>query len=128
MASRGNSSTYLKNRLKRDHPTFYARLVKGDFPSVHAAARAAGIIKKRTALWTLQGAWRRAPHSEKQAFLRWISSLGEHQIDPDRDRLQALARKALSSLNPREQVRRIRENEERMRACEAARIRRSQRP
>jgi hypothetical protein len=44
--SRGETSTYLVRRLKRDFPKIAAALARGEFKS----ARAAGIVKEPTAL------------------------------------------------------------------------------
>jgi hypothetical protein len=41
----GNSVAYLTARLLRDHPDVYARFQSGELCSIHAAAKAAGIIK-----------------------------------------------------------------------------------
>ncbi len=43
MAPRGTSSDYLLGILKRDHPAIFERVQAGEFPSVSAAAREAGI-------------------------------------------------------------------------------------
>ena len=43
MAPRGTSSEYLLGVLQRDHPAIFERVQAGDFPSVSAAAREAGI-------------------------------------------------------------------------------------
>jgi hypothetical protein len=40
---------YLVGRLLRDHPAVYARYMAGELPSVHAAARVAGLRARRTA-------------------------------------------------------------------------------
>jgi len=42
----GNSAAYLAARLRRDHPDIAERLAAGEFKSVRAAARAAGISKE----------------------------------------------------------------------------------
>jgi hypothetical protein len=49
-AERGAS--YLARRLQRDHPAIFARLEAGEFPSVRAAAREAGIVKDRITILT----------------------------------------------------------------------------
>jgi hypothetical protein len=38
---------YLVGRLLRDHPAIYARYMAGELPSVHAAAKVAGLVKGR---------------------------------------------------------------------------------
>lgn len=46
---RGSSQgSYLSARIARDHPVIYRRMLNGEFPSVAAAAREAGIMKPRT--------------------------------------------------------------------------------
>ncbi len=59
--AQGNSAAYLTARLKRDHPAIAARLASGEFPSVRAAARAAGIVKDCPP----------APDAEAARILRW---------------------------------------------------------
>jgi hypothetical protein len=66
----GNSTSYLAARLKRDAPEIAARI--DDFPSIRAAALAAGIIRKRTPLELLEAAWRKASEAERAAFLRKV--------------------------------------------------------
>ena len=48
----GNSSARLIGRLKRDHPNIIAKLEAGEFPSVRAAALAAGIVRPTAAFYT----------------------------------------------------------------------------
>jgi len=45
--SRGNTSKYLAARLARDYPEVVEQVKAGEFPSVRAAAVAAGIVKPR---------------------------------------------------------------------------------
>ena len=47
---RGNSSSYLAARLKRDHPEIAAAVERGEFKSIRAAAIKAKIVKERTPL------------------------------------------------------------------------------
>jgi hypothetical protein len=42
----GQTAAYLLRRLARDHPIILARYERGEFKSVRAAAKAAGIIKE----------------------------------------------------------------------------------
>lgn len=44
---RGDSVSYLASRLKRDHPEIAARVERGEFRSMRAAAIEAGIVKPR---------------------------------------------------------------------------------
>jgi hypothetical protein len=41
-------AVYLRSRLMRDHPAIYARYMAGELPSVHAAAKVAGLVKGRS--------------------------------------------------------------------------------
>ena len=43
--TRGTSSSYRIARLKRDHPTIAEALARGEYSSVHAAAKAAGLVR-----------------------------------------------------------------------------------
>ena len=43
-----NSTDYLTARIARDHPEIFTRMKNGEFDSVAAAAREAGIYKERT--------------------------------------------------------------------------------
>jgi len=64
--SRGENSGYLAARLKRDAPDIAAKI--DDFPSMRAAARAAGIIRDRTPLELLRANWRKASEAERSVF------------------------------------------------------------
>lgn len=44
-SDRGNEATYLSARLKRDHPEIAAKVLRGEYRSIRAAALDAGIIK-----------------------------------------------------------------------------------
>jgi hypothetical protein len=44
---RGTSTAYLTSRLLRDHPDIYSGYQAGEYASIKAAARAAGIVKAR---------------------------------------------------------------------------------
>ena len=65
---------YLASRIKRDHPQIAAGIAAGEYPSIRAAAIAAGIVKVPTALETLQRAWKKASSEEQRQFLEWISN------------------------------------------------------
>ena len=49
--SRGTNSTYLTRRIARDHPDIIQRMKDGEFSSVQAAAREAGIVEKSRQIW-----------------------------------------------------------------------------
>lgn len=66
------NASYLAARLKRDAPEIAARI--DDFPSMRAAALAAGIIRERTALDVLLATWRRASEAERSKFLAEVTA------------------------------------------------------
>jgi hypothetical protein len=45
---RGTAAEYLTRRIARDRPDILAAMKRGEYPSVRAAAKAAGIIKEKT--------------------------------------------------------------------------------
>jgi hypothetical protein len=65
----GNSASYLAARLKRDHPPIWAAYIAEQYPSLRAAALAAGILKPPSALALLRQGWKRATPEERAAFL-----------------------------------------------------------
>jgi hypothetical protein len=70
--SHGNSATYLAARLKRDHPEIAARVERGEFKSIRAAATEAGIVKKPDTLKQLLRLWDAASEEERAAFRQRI--------------------------------------------------------
>jgi len=48
--SKGETSDYLTARIARDHPAILERMRAGEFSSVRAAAREAGIVKPRVSV------------------------------------------------------------------------------
>lgn len=70
---RGNQSTYLAARIKRDHPEIVKRIEAGEFKSMRAAAISAGIIKVKTPLDLLKSIWAKADSKDRESFLNWIS-------------------------------------------------------
>ena len=68
----GNSRDYLLARLKRDSPEIAEALARGEYPSVRAAAKAAGLISDPTPLTLLQRAWTKAAPADHQGFFRWL--------------------------------------------------------
>lgn len=68
----GNSSAYLRSRLAQEAPDVLERMKAGEFRSVRAAAREAGIIKDKTPLEKAQWAWGKLTQQERQEFLEWI--------------------------------------------------------
>jgi len=68
ISTRGNDSTYLARRLLRDAPDIFAALERGEYASVRAAARAAGLIKDKTPLEQLHHWWGKASAQEREQF------------------------------------------------------------
>jgi hypothetical protein len=68
----GTSSRYHIARLKRDHPEIAEALARGEYRSVHAAAKAAGLVHDPTPLVLLLRAWRHASPEERERFLAEI--------------------------------------------------------
>ncbi len=50
LVDRGNSADYLTARIARDRPDILDRMKEGDFPSVRAAAKDAGLVKQRISI------------------------------------------------------------------------------
>lgn len=65
----GTGAEYLLRRLAKTAPEFVDRYEAGEFPSVRAAAIAAGIVKVPSVLDKLRTAWRKATPEERQAFI-----------------------------------------------------------
>jgi hypothetical protein len=82
---RGANTAYFMSRLARDHPRILAQLQAGAFPSVRAAAKAAGLINDVTPLEQLERWWQRASADDRDAFLDWI-----HCATPRPKRLRRL--------------------------------------
>jgi hypothetical protein len=70
----GRGATYLVRRLKRDAPEIADALGRGEYPSARAAAKAAGIIRERTTLESLQRLWVKAAEDERAAFVAWVDA------------------------------------------------------
>jgi hypothetical protein len=70
--SGGTAPGYLAARLKRDHPEIAAAVERGEYPSVHAAAIAAGIVKPRTPYGDMVSGWRRASDHDRMRFEDFI--------------------------------------------------------
>jgi hypothetical protein len=67
-----NHAAYLAARLKRDHPEIAERLAAGEFRSVRAAAKAAGIVHDPDALDQLRRWWKKASEEQRAEFLSEI--------------------------------------------------------
>jgi hypothetical protein len=73
MAKRRDSA-YFRRRLEKEHPAIYRELLSKKYPSVRAAAAAAGLIHLPTRLDALKREWRRATASEQRAFDAWVKA------------------------------------------------------
>jgi len=69
----GNSADYLTRKLSRDHPETFAAFARGEFRSVRAAAKSAGIVRDKTAYEQLQRLWLKVTPDERAAFLHWVN-------------------------------------------------------
>jgi hypothetical protein len=67
-----NSAAYLAARIKRDAPEIAARVEKGEFKSMRAAAKAAGIVKDRSPLERVQSIWQRCTAQEQEKIRDWL--------------------------------------------------------
>jgi hypothetical protein len=71
--SRGSTNAeYPTARIARDCPAVLEEMKAGKYPSVRAAAKAAGILKEATGLDLLKRAWGKASHKERKSFLAWV--------------------------------------------------------
>lgn len=70
---KGESSARLAARLNRDHPAVFAALERGEYRSVHAAARAAGLVPDPDPVKQCQRYWTRLTPDQRQAFLQWAT-------------------------------------------------------
>ena len=63
-------------RLKLDFPEIHADLIAGRIPSLRKALIAAGLKDERTRLDKLKNSWTKASPTERETFLKWLSSNG----------------------------------------------------
>lgn len=70
----GNKSDYLTARIARDRPDVLERMKRGEFSSVAAAAREAGIKKDPSTLTKLKNLWKKASPEERAAFFTFIET------------------------------------------------------
>ena len=68
----GTSKAYTLDRLKRERPDLYKRVVAGEL-SANAAAKEAGWRKEQSPLSKLRSAWKAASLEERENFLAEIS-------------------------------------------------------
>ncbi|TMA61104.1 MAG: helix-turn-helix transcriptional regulator [Deltaproteobacteria bacterium] len=83
LGKRGNSSRYHIARLKRDHPDIAEALARGEYPSVHAAAKAAGLVREPTPLQSLYRSWRKVSPEERRRFLLEMLTPQERQLSAE---------------------------------------------
>jgi hypothetical protein len=69
---KGNRSAYLAARIRRDYPDVFVAFERGEHKSVHAAAKAAGIVKVKTPLQQLYKLWEKVSPEDRLTFLRNI--------------------------------------------------------
>lgn len=72
VSGRGTSAVYLAAKLKRYHPEVAEQLAAGEFRSVRAAAKAAGIVHDKTPLEHLSHWWDKASDDDRTAFRAMI--------------------------------------------------------
>lgn len=77
-AKGGNSTEYLASRIKRDRPDIAEKI--DDYPTVYAAAVAAGIIKPLSELTKLRKAWNKATQEDRQTFLDEVTKPHEAPV------------------------------------------------
>ena len=73
-AKQGTSKKYTLDRLKRERPDLFERVVAKEL-SANAAAKEAGWRSKKTPLTQLRKAWAKASAEEKAVFLAEVESL-----------------------------------------------------
>jgi hypothetical protein len=98
----GRGADYLAARLKRDAPEIAARI--NEFPSIRAAAKAAGIIKDRTPVDVVRQAWQKADTAERQQIAALVTSEREQPDPPEDDDDQEQDDKFLELINGHYQV------------------------
>lgn len=64
-SQKGNSAAYLAARIKRDAPEIAAAVERGEYRSMRAAAKAAGIIREKTRVEKLKTLWNAATPEER---------------------------------------------------------------
>jgi hypothetical protein len=68
MMKQGKSAEYLLRRIAKEAPEILPRYEAGEFKSVAAAARAAGIKVGQSPLQKLRSAWKAASLEEREIF------------------------------------------------------------
>jgi hypothetical protein len=73
--SRGTNSTYLTRRIARDRPDILQRMKEGEFSSVQAAAREAGIVEKSRLIWLSKDPAKAAERIQNQLGADYLEDL-----------------------------------------------------
>lgn len=71
----GNSAEYVAARLRRDHPAIFSALERGEYPSVRAAALAAGVVKPVPVVKQFERLWSRATEDERAEIAALVMQL-----------------------------------------------------
>lgn len=88
LIQRGQSGDYLLARLKRDHPEVLARLQQGEFPSIRAAAIAAGLLTPSDSVPRTLDGYERAirrhlsPDQQRELAQRLLSNRTRAPVSP----------------------------------------------
>lgn len=72
---RGNSRDYLRARLERDHPFILKAFERGEYKTIKAAARAAGIVKVATNYEEAMNAFLKLNNKEQRKFVTEVTNL-----------------------------------------------------
>jgi len=73
--SRGTNSIYLTRRIARDHPDIIQRMKDGEFSSVQAAAREAGIVENSRQIWLSKDPAKAAERIQDQLGADYLEDL-----------------------------------------------------
>lgn len=76
----GTTAEYLSRRLLRDAPDIFAALERGEYASVRAAAKAAGLVKDKTPLEQLHHWWGKASAEQREQFIVEIAFRGAEEM------------------------------------------------
>ena len=79
----GTSASYLTARIARDCPAVLEEMKAGKYPSVRAAAKAAGVLKETTGLDLLKRAWAKTSPEEWLQYPRKQACRGGWRRESD---------------------------------------------
>jgi hypothetical protein len=71
------NAAYLTARIARDYPDIADEMKAGKYPSVRAAAKAAGLLKEVSGVDRLKQDWKKTTQADHQRFLAWLREEGE---------------------------------------------------